>query len=292
MNLNAYDTTVGKPFKIMDSIANTVKTLSLLGELVPSQNKGVFLIDHNNGKDLPVFMFPLSLITHDRQKITVVDIRPYTNKNGILTNHADYTLMTLCAYYQQGVHSGDLARVKSGRIIACRGFARSLASRLGHQAGLDDKERLKLTAILGVFFVCLMENPQQNWKFVAGNVLKQAIELDARDINSVAESVGFIDDLEKLLVAIKAQPDLFKLKAITMKELVAIISSISFASIGKQVIGAAVEHVPLFTALCYVTLTNTNYNKTSLANEIETKRDEKLATAFIHGVNANFNPNR
>lgn len=292
MNLNAYDTTVGKPFKIMDNVAMTIKTLALLGGLTPSQNTGVFLIDYGNGADLPVFMFPLSIFTHDRKPITVVDIRPYTNKSGSIINHADYTLMTLCAYYQQGLHTNDYSKVKSGRIIAARGFARSLANRLGHQAGLDDKERLKLTAILGIFFVCLMENKSQSWEFVAGNVLKQALELDARDINSVAESVGFISNMEELLEAIKKQPDLYKLKMISLKELVTVMGTISFASMGKQIIGAAVEHVPLFTALCYVTLTNTNYNKTSLASEIEVKRNEKLALAFIQGVNANYSPNR
>ncbi len=217
---NAYDTTVGAPFQIIDKINMTVKTLVLLGDLERSDYNNVYFINHENGKQIPQFIYPMSLQSHDRSHITIMDTRAYTDKKGRINNQPEFWSLFVTACLQQDLQEGKLFGIKSCRYLATKGFARAVAQRIGSTVGLNPNEQLTLTLILAHYFICLYENPNQDYQAVSLNVIQRSLGVDIRLAQPVIEEIGFIDTIPKLIKAIINYPGLYKVHALMLKDFV------------------------------------------------------------------------
>lgn len=285
MLLNAYDTTVGKTIAVSEQIKGTLRTLALMEDLVKSPKNGVFFIDHDNGGKLPLFMFPLSVQGHDRKFITVLDRRPFVNRNGVVINPAEYSQVLVTAYIQQDMQENNFTIIRSTRELATRAYARSLSNRIGRQAGLDDQEQLELLVFLGLFHIYQSERSTTDYDFVARNVLKQALTLDSSITFPLIEEMGYINDIEDFVDFLRNRDAFFKLKNMTKKDFISLGSSIWFSSLSRFVMGAALEHVPSFVGICYATTTNKMYLKTTLGSQIDPKYNERLIESFARTIN-------
>lgn len=288
MLLNAYETTVGKPFAIMDKVQGLLKSLSTMDDLDKSSKEGVLYITHENGNQLPLFIFPLSVIDHQRRKITVLDKRPFSNKKDIIINPVEFVGQLVTACIQQDAFEGNTTPIKSSRYITTRGYARALANRIGRQAGLDPRETSELAIILGHFYVCLTEKQNDDYQFVSANVLKQALQLDQSVTQPIIEEMGFVSSIHTLVDYITRREGFFKLKHLTQKDFIGLGSTIIFSNLGKQVVGAALEHPPLFTGLCFMALKNRMYLQTTLGQQIDPKYNEKLTDSFVRMISDNY----
>lgn len=288
MLLNAYETTVGKPFAIMDKVQGVLKSLATMDDLDHSSKEGVYFITYENGSRLPLFIFPLSLLDHQRRKITVVDKRPFSNKKDIIISPVEFIGQFTAACIQQDAFEGNLNTIKNSRYLTTRGYAKSLSNRIGRQSGLDPREMIELAIILGHFFVCLTEKQNDDYQFVSANVLKNALQLDQSMTQPIIEEMGFISTIPELTKYISDRPGFFKLKNFTQKDFIGLGSNIIFSNLGKQVVGAALEHPPLFTGLCFMALKNRMYLQTVLGQQIDPKYNERLTDSFVKMINGNY----
>lgn len=288
MLLNAYDTTVGKPFAVLDKVQGVLKTLALMNDFTPSEKKGVYYIDYENGGSLPMFIFPLSLTTHDRSPITVLDRRPYNNKKDVMVNYPEYTFALVTACLQQDFFEGNDTVLQSTRYIPTRGFARSLGNLIGKSVGMDAREILELTIILAHYYTCLMEKPAQDYQFVSQNVIKQSLGYDKNETQPIIEDMGYINNIPDLVKYLNNRPGFFKLKTLSEKSFISFGSMVSTSSMGGKVIGAALEHPPLFTGLCYMTLTNRFYLKTRLGGQLDPKYNERGIASFLRTISDSY----
>lgn len=289
MLINAYDSTVGKQYKLMDKVESTIKTLHISRNLKSSEKEGVFSIDHETGFTEPVFMFPITAKGFNGKLITVYDERPFRNKSNNVTNPNELEIQKLTAFLQQDVADGDMSPLKGGRLIMTKGFAESLSTRMGRRAGLDIDEIYTLKILLAYYAIGLTEKVKTELDFVSYNLIKSIYGAERGRVQGVIENTPVLNNLTELLNAIHANPILFKLKTLSLKDLIALVSGITFTSFGGSVVAAAVESPCLLTALCYGAAKFRVYNKTPLGMALDPKYNRNNVEVFLNHFHYTYN---
>lgn len=290
MILNAYDSIVGRPIALNEQLKGTIKTLALMDDLMRSPKEGVFFIDYENAGKLPLLMFPLSVQSHDRSLITVLDRRPFTNRKNQVINHADYSRALVTAYVQQDLQMNKFNVIQASRNICVRGYARSLGNRIAAPGrfGLGVEEKTELLIFLAAFYVYLSERQTDDYEFVALNSIRTALGVDRSISLPLIQEMGYINSLDKFVAFIANRDAFFKLKGLTVKDFLGLGSTIWFSQISRHIMGAALEHVPSFIGVVYSTVTNKMYQRTTLGEQLDPKYNEDMITAFVRLINTSY----
>lgn len=288
MILNGYDTTVGQRFKVKDKVAETLRALQSSDRLELIDNRGVYAVTHKNDFGLPPFVFPMSLQNYMRQPVTVFDMRTYLNREGRNINLPEYNVMLLASALQQDLQTGNKTLIKSVRPFTIRAFANALGRKLERTVQMDIEQRRTLRIILAYYYVCLMEDPSSDYKYVAQNAIKASLRYDINDIRDVIDDLGYLGSLPELLNAITGHTQLFALSKLDMAGLMGVAGSIFFATSGfKFIVSAAIELPTLFTAMCWGAATQKLYQNTTIGEELNVKQDKSVET-FIKQVGFYF----
>ncbi|ASU03670.1 hypothetical protein JOAD_245 [Erwinia phage vB_EamM_Joad] len=288
MIINPYETTAGAPFKVIDKIEGTIKTLELMNALTRTTKPGVFVVTHAENYGIPVFAFPITTLSHSRETITVYDERPYRNKSNVLTNAPEAMIIRLAAFLQHDCAHNNFTPLKNGRILAVRSFAGALGNLFGLRAGLDVMENLHLKILLSYYFVGLMENPNHDYKFVVSNVVRTVFGTDMDIIQGVIDDLPYIANIKELIDVINKTPALYKLKGLNLKDFLGLTARISFSAVGKHVVNASLEAPCLFTAIVYGTIQNKLYAKTPLGIQLDPKYNKGVLEAFVKNVDYTY----
>lgn len=289
MLINAYDTTVGQQFRSTDKVESTIKTLHLTRNLTPTTKEGVFCITNENEIQIPIFAFPITLQGHDRKLITVYDERPFRNKSNAVVHSNEITISKVAAFLQHDAATGNLTPLKNGRLISTKAFSESVSYKLISRASLDVNETLTLKVLLAYFFISLQEEVYDDVTFIALNVIRTLYGTEKGYILGVVEELPRMATLIDLLHAIKANPTLYKLKSMDLKDLISIVGSISFSAMGLKIIAAAAEAPCLFTALVYGAARFKVYSKTQLGITLDPKYNKVILDSFILNIEYTYN---
>jgi len=292
MLLNGYDSTVGRLSKSTDNVESTLAALHVSRSLTPTKKDNVFVITHETDLGVNVFAFPMTFQAYNRQTITVYDERPYRNKgNNQVTSPNEITIMRLAAFLQQDVAEGNLTPLKNGRIQVTKAFTEAVRSKMASKAHLLPDEVMTLNMLLAFFFICLEEENNTDLQFVATNVIRTIYGAEKGYILGVIEELPQLRTLEELLDAIHANPRLYKLKTVTLKDFTALISTIMFMSIGPRVVGAACELPCLMTAMVYGCTRFRAYQKTPLGTALDPKYNKNTLESFVKNIDYTYNLN-
>jgi len=304
MQIDAYSTTVGKPFRVANKVEATIQALHLSQSLTPSKKEGVFVLTHENKLPIEVFGFPITLQAYNRKTITVYDERPYRNQNNNqVTNANEMVIMRLAAFLQQDVATGKLTPLKQARNVTTKAFADSIGNLLVNRASLGSNnmigrsqmvsdEALTLKVLLAHYFIGLEEPIGSDVELVTINVLRNIYGTDKGYIVTVLEQVDEpLTDLIALHKAIISNPTLYKLKHLSFKDFLHVIGSITYAALGKHIIGAACECPTLMTAFVYGAVVFKAYAKTPLGLQLDPKFNQKLLEGFTLGIDLAYNLN-
>lgn len=304
MQIDAYSTTVGKPFRVANKVEATIQALHLSQSLTPSKKEGVFVLTHENKLPIEVFGFPITLQAYNRKTITVYDERPYRNQNNNqVTNANEMVIMRLAAFLQQDVATGKLTPLKQARNVTTKAFADSIGNLLVNRASLGSNnmigrsqmvsdEALTLKVLLAHYFIGLEEPVGSDVELVTINVLRNIYGTDKGYIVTVLEQVDEpLTDLIALHKAIISNPTLYKLKHLSFKDFLHVIGSITYAALGKHIIGAACECPTLMTAFVYGAVVFKAYAKTPLGLQLDPKFNQKLLEGFTLGIDLAYNLN-
>lgn len=304
MQIDAYSTTVGKPFRVANKVEETIKTLHLSKSLTPSKKEGVDVITHENKLPIAIFGFPITLQSHTRKTITVYDERPYRDQNNNkVTNSNEMVIMRLAAFLQQDVATGKVTPLKQARNVTTKAFADSISNLLVNRANLGSNnmigrsqmvsdEALTLKVILAHYFIGLEEPIGSDVDLVTINVLRNIYGTDKGYIVMVLEQLdGRLTDLVALHKAIITNPTLYKLKHLSFKDFLHVIGTITYAALGKHIVGAACECPTLMTAFVYGAVVFKAYAKTPLGMQLDPKYNQKLLEGFTLGIDMAYNLN-
>jgi len=288
MLTNAYDTTVGQPYRATDRVESTIKTLHLSRNLVPTKKANVFTLTNDSELPIPVFAFPITLQALNRNMITVYDERPYRNKSNAIVHSNEITIARLAAFLQQDVAENYMTPLKNCRLLATKAFSEAVSARLIRGGGLDLNESLTLKVLLAYYFLSLQENPSEDVTFIGVNVIRSIFGTEKGYILGVIEDLPRMPMLPDLLAAIHNNPILYKLKTVGLKDFIGVVGGISFASMGNKVIAAAAEAPCLFTALVYGVTRFKVYGKTQLGVSLDPKYNKGVLEAFTKAIDYTY----
>lgn len=285
MIINGYDTTVGSAFRVSEQVENTIKMLSTTSRLEKVNNRGVFGIDFNNGENFPTFIFPITVENYRREKVTVIDQRNYFNKSGGLVNSSEYTMIEIAASLQQASANNDFVVLKTVRPFVAKAMAKSLGSVLKRRGNLDLVNHMTVEVMLVHYYNCLLTPATEDVTFITQNVVKNALNYPDSFVLSVIEQTGRINNLKELLTALKTYPSLFSLQKLDMGGLVSMINQTWMVlSRYNQILGGAFELPHLFTAICYVSVTERIYQKTEIGQALDKKYNSSIGS-FVDTIN-------
>lgn len=291
MILNGYDTTVGSRFRVKDKVADTLKILQTSDRLELIDTRGVYAINSKNDSGLPPFIFPISFLNYAREKITVLDVRPYFNKSGQNTNLPEYNVMYLAACLQQDLQNGQTTQLKNARQCTIRAFANAMSRVLQRGVPLNIRQVTVLKIVLAYYYVCLLEGNQNDLTFIANNSIRNALPFSVSDIQEVIADLGFIGSIQDLLSTINTHPELLPLNRLDIQGLLQAAQGIFFAPSGyRQVVQAALEMPTLFTAFCWGAATQKIYQNSLIGEELNPKNYDKV-NSFIRNIGYYLNVN-
>jgi hypothetical protein len=289
MIINGYDTTVGSRYRLKDKVTETIKTLQTTNVLEKINTKGVFAVDHKNDFGLPQFIYPISITNYLKEKTTVLDQRIYFNKLGRCINLPEYNLILLAACLQQDLQNGNTNLIKSSRPYTLKAFANCITDRISKNSKLDVSQRIKLSIILGHYFVCLLEDPNTDFTFVSQNAIVKALRYDASTVNDIIKDLGYVNNVIDLVDIIKNEPSLYPLAKLDVPSFISMASSIFFSTSGfRQLMGGAIELPSLFTAICWGGVTQKIYFSTDIGRELDVRNNSNI-DSFIKSVDFYFN---
>jgi len=291
MLINAYDTTVGKPFKVADKVESTIKTLHVTRNLTPTKKPGVYVVTHETDLPIPIFAFPITMEGFNRQLITVYDERPFRNKSNAVVNANEIAIMRLAAFMQHDVAEGDVVPLKNCRLMATKAFSEAFGSRLIRRAGLDVNAGLTLKVLLSYYMICIQEDVTTDLELLALNVIRSIYGSEKGYILGVVEGVPKLSTLEQLFEAIRNNPVLYQLKGVEFKDFMALLGGISFVALGSKVIIASAEAPCLFTALVYGAARYKLYAKTPLGMALDPKYNKGVLESFTKHIDYTYDLN-
>lgn len=290
--INAYDTTTGKVLRAAHRVDEIIKVLHLNNGLTPTSKEGVYVITKESRVPFSAMAFPQTLQTHTRQTITVYDERPFRDNQNRPVNTNDITAMKLCAYLQQDVACMKLGPLKTARMMTAKAFADSLSIRIGSRASLDITESTTLKTLLAFYVTCLIEQQGTDLTFVGENVIRSIYGQQKDFILGVIENVPHLGNLEDLLKAIHANPILYKLKSLGLKDFIQLAGSLVFTGLGPPVVAAAAEAPCLLVAFVYTASRFKALNKTPLGMSLDPKYNKNILESFWKNIDYTYDLNR
>lgn len=288
MVVNGYDTVIGKPLKIQEQIENVIKMLSLRNDLVPTSKAGVFTVNALNDVNIPIFPLPISMAGYDSKNITVYDERPFRNKKNDIISKPELNIMRLTAFLQQDVVENNYSVLNASKFVCIKGVAGGFGSIIAKRKGLTGEEKDTLLIILGHYVNCLFEGNTEETGYVSANAIKTAFRIDNSYSQSIIDDIGYLPNIVKVLEAIKTEPSLFKLKNLTLMELIAMSGSLTYVGLGSKVVNVMLESPFLMVGFCYAACKSRMYQKTTLGLQLEYKYNQKLVDAFVQTISLNY----
>lgn len=303
MQIDAYNTTIGKPFRVMNKVETTLQALHISQSLTPTKKEGVFVITHESKTPVEQFAFPLTLQGFNKKMITVYDERPYRNeRNNMVTNSNEMTVMRLAAFLQQDVANGNLTPLKQARNVTTKAFADAIGSLIINKGNLGStssigrnpmgsEEAMTLKILLAYFFIGLEEPIGSDLEVVAINVCRTIFGSEQGQVLAVIEKLGRLSTLVELHEAMTSNPVLYKLRVISFKDFLHVVGGITFAALGRHVVGAATEAPCLMTAFVYGAAVFKGYDKTPLGIALDKKYNKDTVDTFKRNIDYTYDLN-
>lgn len=285
MILNAYDTTVGRPYKLADKVESTIKTLALSKTLKVSSNPNVLYLDKTTEYNVPVLAFPITTTGFNGKVITIYDERPFRNNSNVVSNSNELNIAKTCALLQQMVTEQGYGIVNSNRQLIVKTFTDALSNRLSMRAGLDPQEQLTLKILIAFYYTSIMLTDETEYSFVITNVIRSIYGTDQATIFNVINDLPKSNEVRDLVALIKDNPTLIKLHSLELKDLMAVISSLTFSALGGKVVAAVAEAPVLLMAMMWGAASYRTYNRTPLGIALDPKYNRTSLPSFLNSIN-------
>lgn len=286
MILNGYDTFVGGKVSVSDNIPGTLKMLSTTNNLQDFGKTGVKILTRENNNSIKPFIFPMTLSDYKGNMTTIMDNRHYVNTKGRVVNDGELEMMSTAALLQQLAANNSKVILNSSKPLVLKAFARSIAGVLGRRGNLNPSQRLTLAVILGHYYNCLLTSENSEYQFVSQNAIREGLRINPAISAPIIEEVGYINTFKQLFETIRDYPAFPTLAKLDIGGFIGLINQTWFVTSGfREIIGASIEMPHLYTAICYVSVTNNLYRKTAIGLEVDPKENSR-AEVLVQTINS------
>jgi hypothetical protein len=275
---------------IAGEITNAVYTCKQTGEMVslPTVRGGGV---HSDA--IPYFNHPYVFFHAHHNKTTVcVDLRPYgqmdIRQNTFKVRNlqeAQWSLMRagLTDYWV----NDDAASIRDMSILPVTAFANLFAQVITHRYALTPGDQVMIGVYSAYFYYCLFEDSDILEEEDLLRICAKVARVTHISVNKVMDSVKEIGMVSDLTAYCEQLPTFLgnpRLDNFNVTVLLQMITGTWFGTNAREVMGTALEHPPTWMMICYASLTEATYKRSTVAKLIQSFDKGGEGERFIRGI--------
>lgn len=297
-----YETTVAsKLYKNLDELQSKIRKANL--ELAFPRmeftrnrffNEIRYTTPHNEHMDIPTFTQYLNIGT-DKEPMFVLDGRSYLRMNKHteeikVVGESDWTFQAIrMALNLKEFKDGSSFYMGLGNVPAIT-FARWISGLLTARYNLSIESQMAINVICALYYLAMI-NPSlrvsTETRELELHKISQITGVDPDFAISVIEEIENLSNIEDLCHAISNHSRQSRTGQMKTQDLLMMLTSSWFGINARENIAIALEHLPTFNALVYMSLTSSLYRKSILAQRALSAgrdRDQKSYTDIIFRI--------
>ena len=226
--------------------------------------------------------------------ILITDVRPYLNEKSTLFDNKFITsnptelnfafLRTLLNAYL----ITELKEYSYRFVYANTVYAAWISDTVSKRYGLDPEDQLKVFITAYYFYLSLLQSTPltETEMTLKSKQVVDATRSTASFVLSVAETIDpNMSSLNDLIKNIQAVTKNNRLDDLNVGTLATIVSSTWYGTFSKDIIAVALEHVPSFTAIVGISVTQRYYKKSMIAQIAEIYGKQNRLMSFVENIN-------
>lgn len=295
MKISAYDTKPCSGYQL-DGIKKALALAEIEGELIPLKLNGKYVpsvwgVSPEN-KEVPSFAHPLPYKARDSGELVILDIRGYTRgRKGdelSISNMGEYNFNVVRAALTVYAERNGVEDMAGLGDLPMAVFARYLGENITKRLMFSPQEQMLITMVAAVWYACMFRP--------AGEALEerelQKIALKVARATRIPVDVVFdhsaslrqMDGPEDFVTVLKEVLNNKRSENLNVPLLFAIIGGGWFGLNQKETMAVALEHIPTFLAMVYMSLLDKSYRNSGIAKIVQAADRNNAGKSFLLNV--------
>jgi hypothetical protein len=276
----------------MDSIRKALALAEIEGEIQPLKMNGKYVpcvwgVSPEN-KEIPGFAHPLFFKTRDGSELVILDVRGYTRgRKGeelSISNMGEYNFNVVRAaltVYAQRHGVEDMAGLGD---LPMTVFARYLGENITKRLAFSPQEQMLITMVAAVYYACMFrpagEIDERELQKIALKVAR-ATRIPADVVFDHAATLRHMDGPEDFVQVVREVLNNKRAENLNVPLLFAIVGGGWFGLNQKETMAVALEHLPTFLGMVYMSLLDRSYRNSGIAKIVQASDRNNAGKSFL-----------
>lgn len=292
MKISPYETKPCAGYQ-MDSITKALALAEIEGEIQPLKLNGkyvscVYGVSPEN-KEVPGFAHPLFFKARDGGELVMLDVRGYTRRVAqegelSISNMGEYNFNVVRAaltVYAQRNGVEDMAGLGD---LPMTVFARYLGENITKRLMFSPQEQMLITMVAAVYYACMFrpagEIDERELQKIALKVAR-ATRIPADVVFDHAGALRHMDGPEDFVQVLKEVLNNKRSESLNVPLLFAIVGGGWFGLNQKETMAVALEHIPTFLGMVYMSLLDRSYRNSGVAKIVQASDRNNAGKSFL-----------
>lgn len=291
MKISPYETKPCAGYQ-MDSIKKALSLAEIEGELQTLKMNGkhvtgVWGINPEN-KEIPGFAHPLIYTDRTGSDMVVLDIRGYTRgRKGdelSISNMGEYNFNVVRAALTVYAMKNGVEDMAGLGDLPMTVFARYIGENITKRLAFSPQEQMLITMVAAVYYACMFrpagEIDERELQKIALKVAR-ATRIPADVVFDHAGALRYMDGPQDLVDVIKEVLNNKRAENLNVPLLFAIVGGGWFGLNQKETMAVALEHIPTFLGMVYMSLLDRSYRNSGIAKIVQASDRNNAGKSFL-----------
>jgi len=291
MKISPYETKPCAGYQL-DTIKKALSLAEIEGELQPLKMNGkhvsgVWGISPEN-KEIPGFAHPLIYKDRTGTDMVVLDVRGYTRgRKGdelSISNMGEYNFNVVRAALTVYAMKNGVEDMAGLGDLPMTVFARYIGENITKRLAFSPQEQMLITMVAAVYYACMFrpagEIDERELQKIALKVAR-ATRIPADIVFDHAGALRHMDGPQDLVDVIKEVLNNKRAENLNVPLLFAIVGGGWFGLNQKETMAVALEHIPTFLGMVYMSLLDRSYRNSGIAKIVQASDRNNAGKSFL-----------
>ncbi len=278
---------------IRDNLLASSLDVKTLGNVHPLFVTGLY----DSEDQIPLFPHPFYLKTRNGKEILATDLRLYLKKNGFdgtvtsidkaVVSKVEYNFTRSRSILNLYWIEGDVDSLKTSLSFSTAMFGKWIADVLSKAYALDPRDQLMVAIASSYYYQALFtdsteydEDTLHKWRIHTEKVTNA----DQKTVKEVFNKMPKIQNIESLVMAIRASTDNIRLDNLNVISLLTLLKNSWYGVNSKEIITVATEHPPTWMAIVYASLMERTWRSSLIFKIAERVGKRGLSDEYVNNV--------
>lgn len=297
----AYDTAAGSPYNLktieeklkVGQIKNSIPGRHIMSVVTDEE----YVLDEIQGgsyfaDDIPFFGHPLYSFENNGQMHVSVDTRNFgkydTNQQKFaVRNRAEYNWTIMRAALNYVWIKGRIESLRDISTIPAQVYGTLISQSVARKYALDPSEQVQICAIASYFYQCLFVDSTKVTEEQKARMIGRAAQIakiPVDTVTSLLDGVDVISGLVDMCEVIKTKVGTVRLNDFNLGVLLTIVGGSWFGTNARENVAVGLEHVPTWLMICYASVTEASFKRSTLGKLVESAARGNLGQMFVRSI--------